>query len=85
MLFGEPPLVRGELVNESEIAERSLEAPSEVGRYRIFGRGGVVGSLEIERDAAAEVSASLGDDAVTPTWKSGLRYSCTPKEVEATP
>jgi len=48
-------------------AERVLEAPSETGRYRIFGRGGAVASLEVETGAPTEVTAKLGDATVTPT------------------
>lgn len=47
--------------------KRALEAPSEPGRYRIFGRGGAIGSLEVEASAPAEVDAKLGDDSVTPS------------------
>lgn len=47
-------------------ATRDLEAPGEVGRYRIFGRGGAVASLEVAKDAPAEVTARLGEDSVTP-------------------
>jgi class 3 adenylate cyclase len=47
-------------------AKRALEAPGEVGRYRIFGRGGAVASLEVQADAPKENTATLGDDAVTP-------------------
>lgn len=46
---------------------RSLEAPAEAGRYRIFGRGGAVASLEVEADAPAEVAAKLLADAVMPS------------------
>jgi class 3 adenylate cyclase len=45
---------------------RSLEAPALPGRYRIFGRGGAVGSLEVEASAPTEVEARLGDDSVSP-------------------
>lgn len=48
-------------------ATRDLEAPGEPGRYRIFGRGGAVSSLEVEASAPKEITAELGDDAVTPT------------------
>jgi class 3 adenylate cyclase len=48
-------------------AERTLEAPAEPGRYRIFGRGGAMASLEVGGDAPAEVSAKLKEDAVTPS------------------
>ena len=48
-------------------AERALEAPGETGRYRIFGRGGAVASLEVEAGAPADVLAKLTEDAVTPT------------------
>ena len=47
-------------------AERSLEAPSEKGRYRLFGRGGTVASLEVQAEAPAEVSAKLLADSVVP-------------------
>ena len=49
-------------------ATRDLEAPSEPGRYRIFGRGGAVASLEVSADADApkSVNAKIGDDAIHP-------------------
>ncbi|MDB4933164.1 MAG: Adenylate cyclase [Labilithrix sp.] len=47
-------------------AKRALEAPGEIGRYRIFGRGGAVASLEVQADAPKDVSATLDDDSVTP-------------------
>jgi adenylate cyclase len=47
-------------------AERTLEAPPEKGRYRLFGRGGTVASLEVQEGAAAEVSAKLLADSVVP-------------------
>jgi class 3 adenylate cyclase len=47
-------------------ATRELEAPAQTGRYRIFGRGGAVASLEVEEGAAGEITAKLGDDSVTP-------------------
>jgi class 3 adenylate cyclase len=48
-------------------ATRALEAPGETGRYRIFGRGGAVASLEVEEGAPGEIEAVLGDESVTPT------------------
>jgi len=48
-------------------AARALEAPAQVGRYRIFGRGGAVASLEVEDGAPGEITAELGEDSVTPT------------------
>ena len=47
-------------------AARTLEAPPEKGRYRLFGRGGAVASLEVEADGPAEVSAKLLTDSVAP-------------------
>ena len=47
-------------------AERSLEAPAEKGRYRLFGRGGAVASLEVQTGAPAEISAKLLDDSIVP-------------------
>lgn len=46
---------------------RAIEAPSEPGRYRIFGRGGAVGSLEVAASAPAELDARVGSDSVTPS------------------
>jgi adenylate cyclase len=48
-------------------AARALEAPAQPGRYRIFGRGGAVASLEVREGAPGEITAELADDAVTPT------------------
>ena len=48
-------------------ATRALEAPAQTGRYRIFGRGGAVASLEVEEGAPQEITAKLGDESVTPT------------------
>jgi adenylate cyclase len=45
---------------------RTLEAPAEKGRYRLFGRGGAVASLEVEADGPAETSAKLLADSVAP-------------------
>lgn len=47
-------------------AERELDGPEQVGRYRIFGRGGVMSSLEVEEGAPSEVKATLEADAVVP-------------------
>jgi adenylate cyclase len=47
-------------------AARTLEAPAEKGRYRLFGRGGAVASLEVEADGPAEASAKLLPDSVAP-------------------
>jgi adenylate cyclase len=47
-------------------ATRSLEAPAEKGRYRIFGRGGAVASLEVQPEGPAEVSAKLLAASVVP-------------------
>ena len=47
-------------------ATRALEAPAQTGRYRIFGRGGAVASLEVEEGAPQEITARLGDESVTP-------------------
>lgn len=47
-------------------AERLLEGPSPVGRYRIFGRGGAMSSLEVVEGAPREVTATLSEGAVTP-------------------
>ena len=48
-------------------ASRTLEAPGEEGRYRIFGRGGAVASLEIGKGSPASVDAKLLDDGVSPS------------------
>lgn len=53
-------------MNLEALGARVLEAPAEVGRYRIFGRGGAVSSLEVASGAPTEVAASLGEDAVIP-------------------
>jgi class 3 adenylate cyclase len=45
-------------------AERSLEAPAEVGRYRIFGRGGAMTSLEVEEGAPEEIGTTISDAMV---------------------
>jgi adenylate cyclase len=48
-------------------AERALEAPGEAGRYRIFGRGGAMASLEVEEGAPEEILTKIGDVAIAPT------------------
>ena len=52
--------------NIDAAAARTLEAPAEKGRYRIFGRGGAVASLEVEAEGPAEVSAKLLEDSIVP-------------------
>lgn len=47
--------------------ERELAGPDEPGRYRIFGRGGAMTSLEVEVGAPSEVTATIEADAVTPS------------------
>ena len=47
--------------------QRTLEAPAEEGRFRLFGRGGAMASLEIAHGAPAEIHARLLDDAVAPS------------------
>ncbi|CAN5923966.1 hypothetical protein BH11MYX4_BH11MYX4_34660 [soil metagenome] len=47
--------------------QRTLEAPLEEGRFRIFGRGGAMASLEIAQGAPAEIHAKLLDHAVAPS------------------
>ncbi|MGH7328418.1 MAG: adenylate/guanylate cyclase domain-containing protein, partial [Polyangiaceae bacterium] len=51
-------------------------APAEIGRYRIFVRGGAVASLEVATDAATETAATVRDSAVEP---SELRVAPTGK------
>jgi class 3 adenylate cyclase len=45
---------------------RSLEAPHEPGRYRLFARGGAVSSLEVAEGAPGEVSLTVTDGGVRP-------------------
>ncbi len=47
-------------------ATRTLEAPAEIGRYRLFGRGGAMASLEVREGAPEEVTAKLLADSVVP-------------------
>lgn len=54
-------------VNLDANAERSLEAPGEVGRYRIFGRGGAMTSLEVEEGAPEEVGTTISEHAMAPS------------------
>ncbi len=46
--------------------ERTLAAPGEAGRYRIFSRGGARASLEVDPEAPAEARVHLSDDKVEP-------------------
>jgi class 3 adenylate cyclase len=46
--------------------ERALSAPRDVGRYRVFARGGASGSVEIEEGAPAEVKLTVGEAGVRP-------------------
>lgn len=46
--------------------ERVLEAPGEPGRYRIFGRGGAVASLEVDASGPSAARATLGETSVSP-------------------
>ena len=48
-------------------AQRTLEAPVKAGRYRIFGRGGAVASLEVGTESPDAVHAKLLADAVSPS------------------
>jgi class 3 adenylate cyclase len=41
-------------------ATRALDAPAEAGRYRLFGRGGAMASLEVEDGAPSSVAAAVG-------------------------
>jgi len=45
---------------------RVLEVPVDAGRYRLFGRGGAMASLEVAPDAPQEAGARLGPTEVTP-------------------
>lgn len=45
---------------------RPLPAPTTLGRYRIFARGGAVGSVEVEAGAPADAEATIQDAAVRP-------------------
>jgi len=46
---------------------RALEVPAHEGRYRLFGRGGAMASIEIDASAPAEARATLGDAALSPS------------------
>ncbi len=48
-------------------AARTLEAPAEEGRLRVFGRGGAMASLEIAAGAPEKAHAKLLVDAVSPS------------------
>ncbi|HEY2516603.1 MAG TPA: DUF5939 domain-containing protein [Polyangiaceae bacterium] len=45
---------------------RALDAPRELGRYRLFSRGGAVGSLEVKEGAAGEVQVAIVDGGFRP-------------------
>jgi len=45
---------------------RTLAAPRETGRYRVFARGGAVASIEVDAGAPAEVRVSLADAGMRP-------------------
>ena len=47
-------------------ATKSLQAPVEAARFRVFARGGASTSVEVAEGAPARVSVSVGDDAITP-------------------
>ena len=54
-------------VNVDARSERTLEAPAEAGRYRIFARGGAIASLEVGKGSPAAIHVKLGALAVTPS------------------
>ena len=47
-------------------AIRSLDVPREVGRYRVFARGGAAATLEVDEAGAREVDVSIDATAVHP-------------------
>jgi len=47
-------------------ATRSLDVPREVGRYRVFARGGAAATLEVDEGGAREVDVSIDGAAVHP-------------------
>jgi adenylate cyclase len=49
-----------------EHTKKELEAPSEVGRYRLFARGGAITSLEVEEDAPKTIDVTLSDEGLAP-------------------
>ncbi|MBX3260358.1 MAG: adenylate/guanylate cyclase domain-containing protein [Labilithrix sp.] len=59
-----PHVVVQAVVGEGEA--RTLEAPSEPGRYRLFARGGAVASLEVAAGAPARAEARLEGGALSP-------------------
>ncbi|MBX3218562.1 MAG: adenylate/guanylate cyclase domain-containing protein [Labilithrix sp.] len=59
-----PHVVVQAVVDEG--TERSLEAPSEPGRYRLFARGGAVASVDVAADAPSRAEARLEGDALSP-------------------
>src|SRR5688572_1857446 len=49
-----------------EHTTKELEAPAEVGRYRLFARGGAITSLEVAEDAPNAVDVTLSDEGLAP-------------------
>ncbi len=47
-------------------ATRSVDAPAEAGRYRVFARGGAMTSVEVADDAPAKVEVVVDVDAMRP-------------------
>jgi adenylate cyclase len=52
--------------NLDPAASHEFTAPAEVGRFRIFARGGANASVEVEENGSAEASAAVEDNAVRP-------------------
>ncbi len=46
--------------------QRSLAAPRDAGRYRVFARGGAVASVEVEAGAPSSTQLTVGDGGVRP-------------------
>ncbi len=48
--------------------ERVLDVPREAGRYRLFVRGGLAGSIEVDAAGTPEVSATVDAAAIAPAY-----------------
>ncbi|MBX3228071.1 MAG: adenylate/guanylate cyclase domain-containing protein [Labilithrix sp.] len=46
--------------------EKSLEAPAEAGRYRVFARGGAIASVDVTSEGATSATVTLEGEALTP-------------------
>ena len=62
--FRTPHVVIQAVIDER--TKKTIEAPSEPGRYRLFARGGAISSVDVAADAPTEAAATIDKDGLTP-------------------